>query len=178
MNYRRGRVSKGLLRPCRPCYAQGVSDDLEQLMQAAMEQADRAAALGDVPIGAVIAKGGLIIAAAHNRRIIDRDPTAHAEMLAIRAAAAALGDWRLTGCTLAVTLEPCCMCAGAIVLARLDRVVYGAADPKAGAVDTLFRLLGDDRLNHRPAVVAGIAAAECGAKLTRFFQAQRAMGKK
>ncbi len=147
-------------------------------MLAAMEQADRAEALGDVPIGAVIAKDGCIIAAAHNRRIIDRDPTAHAEMLAIRAAATALGDWRLGGCTLAVTLEPCCMCAGAIVLARLDRVVYGASDPKAGAVDTLYRLLSDGRLNHRVEIVSGVLAADCGAKLTRFFQAQRAMGKK
>ncbi len=121
---------------------------------------------------------GQIVAAAHNRRILDADPTAHAEMLAIRAAAKALGDWRLEGCTLAVTLEPCCMCAGAIVLARIERLVYGAADPKAGAVDTLYRLCSDERLNHRVQVVSGIGAGECGSILTRFFQAQRALGKK
>ncbi len=100
----------------------------------ALEQAAAAAAAGDVPIGAVIVRDGRMIAAAHNRRYLDADPTAHAEMLAIRAAAAAVGDWRLTGCTMVVTLEPCAMCAGAIVLARLDRLVYGADDPKAGAV--------------------------------------------
>jgi tRNA(adenine34) deaminase len=143
-------------------------------MAAALEQADRAEAAGDVPIGAVIARGGSILVAAHNRRIIDRDPTAHAEMLAIRAAAAKLGDWRLTGCTMVVTLEPCCMCAGAIVLARMDRLVYGAADPKAGAVDTLYRLCGDPRLNHRLEVVSGVLSAECGGRLARFFQARRA----
>ena len=150
----------------------------ESWMQAALEQARRAQELGDVPIGAVIVRGGQIVAAAHNRRIIDADPTAHAEMLAIRAAAKALGDWRLEGCTLVVTLEPCCMCAGAIVLARVERVVYGATDPKAGAVDTLYRLCCDSRLNHQVEVVSGVAAAECGSILTRFFQAQRAMGKK
>jgi tRNA(adenine34) deaminase len=131
-----------------------------------------------VPVGAVIAREGKVVAAAHNRRIIDRDPTAHAEMLAIRAAAEALGDWRLTGCTLFVTLEPCCMCAGAIVLARIDRLVYGASDPKAGAVDTLYRLCCDNRLNHRVEVVSGVRAAECGGRLARFFRAHRAMGKK
>ena len=145
-------------------------------MAAALEQADRAEAAGDVPIGAVIVRQGSILVAAHNRRIIDRDPTAHAEMLAIRAAAAKLGDWRLTGCTMIVTLEPCCMCAGAIVLARMDRLVYGAADPKAGAVDTLYRLCGDPRLNHRLEVVSGVRSAECGGRLARFFQAQRAKG--
>ena len=147
-------------------------------MSAALEQARLAAQLGDVPIGAVIVRGGQIVAAAHNRRIIDADPTAHAEMLAIRAAARALGDWRLEGCTLAVTLEPCCMCAGAIVLSRIERVVYGATDPKAGAVDTLYRLCCDERLNHQVQVVSGVQAGECGSILTRFFQAQRALGKK
>ena len=109
---------------------------------------------------------------------MDADPTAHAEVLAIRAAARALGDWRLIGCTLVVTLEPCCMCAGAIVLARIDRLVYGAADPKAGAVETLYRLCCDPRLNHQVQVVAGVRAAECGEILTDFFRRQRAMGKK
>jgi tRNA(adenine34) deaminase len=155
-----------------------TNDNGEALMEAAMAEAREAEAAGDVPIGAVIARDGEIIAAEHNRRIIDADPTAHAEMLAIRAAAAALGDWRLTGCTLAVTLEPCPMCAGAIVLARLDRVVYGASDPKAGAIDTLYHLCTDERLNHRCQVVAGVAAEACGRLLTDFFRKQRARGKK
>ena len=153
----------------------GVYDDF---MGAAIAEARKAEALGEVPIGAVIAREGRIIAAAHNRRILDKDPTAHAEMLAIRSAAAALGDWRLTGCTLVVTLEPCCMCAGAIVLARIDRLVYGAKDPKAGAVDTLYRICSDPRLNHRVEVVAGLRAEECGRMLGQFFESQRAQGKK
>lgn len=152
--------------------------DDEGLMRAAMEQARLAEHAGDVPIGAVIARQGQIIAAAFNRRSLDADPTAHAEMLAIRAAAKALGDWRLSGCTLAVTLEPCCMCAGAIVLARIDRLLYAAPDPKAGAVSTLYRLCTDPRLNHRVQLVAGVLADECGALLTEFFRKQRAMGKK
>ena len=147
-------------------------------MGAALAQAARAEALGDVPVGAVIVREGEIVAAAHNRRVVDRDPTAHAEMLAIRAAAEAIGDWRLTGCTLVVTLEPCCMCAGAIVLARLDRLLYGAPDPKAGAVETLFRLCTDERLNHQVEVIGGVRAEECGRLLTEFFRRQRAMGKK
>ncbi len=150
----------------------------EPYMALALQQAAEAAAAGDVPIGAVIVSGGSVLAAAHNRRIIDADPTAHAEMLAIRAAARELGDWRLTGCTMVVTLEPCCMCAGAIVLARMDRLVYGAADPKAGAVTSLYNLCGDERLNHRLEVISGLRSQECGAILSRFFQAQRAMGKK
>ena len=147
-------------------------------MGAALAQAARAEALGDVPVGAVVVREGEIVAAAHNRRVVDRDPTAHAEMLAIRAAAEAIGDWRLTGCTLVVTLEPCCMCAGAIVLARLDRLLYGAPDPKAGAVETLFRLCTDERLNHQVEVIGGVRAEECGRLLTAFFRRQRAMGKK
>jgi len=150
----------------------------DTFMHAALEQAQAAQELGDVPIGAVIVREGQVIAAAHNRRIIDRDPTAHAEMLAIRAAAGALGDWRLSGCCLYVTLEPCCMCAGAIVLARIDRLVYGATDPKAGAVDTLYTLCTDGRLNHRVAVTSGVLAEPCGQILTDFFKQQRAMGKK
>ena len=148
-------------------------------MAAAIQQALAARDAGDVPIGAVIASAdGEILSAAHNRRIIDADPTAHAEMLAIRAAAASIGDWRLGGCTMVVTLEPCCMCAGAIVLARMDRVVYGASDPKAGAVNTLYQLCSDPRLNHRLDVVGGVEAAKCGQLLTDFFRAQRAAGKK
>ncbi len=150
----------------------------ERLMDEAIAQAELARAAGDVPIGAAIARDGEIIAATHNRRHIDKDPTAHAELLAIRAAAHAIGDWRLTGCTLAVTLEPCCMCAGAIVLARIDTLIYGATDPKAGAVDTLYNLCTDERLNHHVQVIAGVEAERCSRMLTEFFQAQRAMGKK
>jgi len=147
-------------------------------MALALEQAARAEAAGDVPVGAVIVRQGRVLAAAGNRRMIDADPTAHAEMLVIRAAARELGDWRLEGTTLVVTLEPCCMCAGAIVLARIERLVYGAADPKAGAVQTLYALCTDSRLNHRLEVVSGVRAEECGAILRRFFDSQRAMGRK
>ena len=147
-------------------------------MLTAIEQARIAEGLGDVPIGAVVARGDEIIASAYNRRIIDADPTAHAEMLAIRAAAEAIGDWRLNDCTLAVTLEPCPMCAGAIVLARLDRLVYGAADPKAGAVETLYQICSDNRLNHQVEVTSGILTDECSRLLTSFFRRQREMGKK
>jgi len=150
----------------------------EGFMREALVEARRAEAAGDVPIGAVIVRARRIIARAGNRRAADNDPVAHAELVAIRAAAATLADWRLTGCTLYVTLEPCVMCAGAIVLARVDTVVYGAADPKAGAVETLYHLLDDPRLNHRPTVIAGVLADECGQMLTDFFRRQRAMGKK
>ncbi|MCJ7544155.1 MAG: tRNA adenosine(34) deaminase TadA [Phycisphaerae bacterium] len=152
--------------------------EYEPFMDAALAQAGAAAAAGDVPIGAVIVRDGRILAAAHNRRILDADPTAHAEILTIRAAAAALGDWRLSGCTMVVTLEPCAMCAGAIVLARIDRLVYGTDDPKAGAVRTLYRLCEDDRLNHRLEVLRGCRAEECGRMLSEFFRAQRGAGKK
>lgn len=147
-------------------------------MHEAIEQARLAEGWSDVPIGAVIVRHGSVIAAAGNRRAVDSDPTAHAELLAIRAAAEAIGDWRLSDCELYVTLEPCLMCAGAIVLARLSTVVYGAADPKAGAVESLYRVLSDDRLNHRPEVVGGVLAGPCGAMLTEFFRAQRRLGKK
>jgi tRNA(Arg) A34 adenosine deaminase TadA len=150
----------------------------EQLIAAALQQAEAALAVEEIPIGAVVARGGQIIAAAHNRRHLDGDPTAHAELLAIRQAATVLGDWRLIGCTLAVTLEPCCMCAGAIVLARLDRLVYGADDPKAGAVRSLYRLCEDDRLNHRPQIAANVLPDRCGQLLSDFFATQRARGKK
>jgi len=157
----------------------GSESQYNRLMAAAIEQALAARHEGDVPIGAVVAgTDGEIIASAHNRRIIDSDPTAHAEILAIRAAAETIGDWRLSGCTMVVTLEPCCMCAGAIVLARMDRVVYGASDPKAGAVNTLYQLCSDPRLNHRLDIVAGVEAEKCGGLLTDFFRVQRAAGKK
>ena len=128
----------------------------------------------DVPVGAVILDAaGTVIARARNRREIDRDPTAHAEIVAIREAARALGSWRLTGLTLVVTLEPCTMCAGAVTAARLARVVYGAEDPKAGAVGSLWDVLRDTRLNHRPEVIGGVLAGECGALLRDFFTARR-----
>jgi tRNA(adenine34) deaminase len=129
----------------------------------------------DVPVGAVIIdETGTVVARARNRREIDRDPTAHAEIVAIRQAAAALGSWRLTGLTLVVTLEPCTMCAGAVTAARLARVVYGAEDPKAGAVGSRWDVLRDTRLNHRPEVIGGVLAAECGDLLRDFFAARRA----
>lgn len=142
-------------------------------MDRALMQAKSARAHDDVPVGAVVARDGVAIAEAHNRREIDQDPTAHAEMLALRAAAAALGSWRLEGCTLYVTLEPCTMCAGAIVLARVPELVYGATDPKAGAVGSLYDIPRDARLNHRVEVTAGIMAEESGQVLTRFFRARR-----
>ena len=131
----------------------------------------------DVPVGAVILdEAGTILALARNRREADRDPTAHAEMVAIRQAASVLGSWRLTGLTLVVTLEPCTMCAGAVTLARLGRLVYGAEDPKAGAVGSLWDVLRDRRLNHRPEVIGGVLADECGAVLREFFAARRQHG--
>jgi len=154
------------------------ADTHESYMTLALQQARAARQWGDVPIGAVIVRDGAVIAAAGNRRVVDSDPTAHAELSAIRAAAEAVGDWRLTGCELYVTLEPCIMCAGAIVLARLDTVVYGAADPRAGAVESLYSILADTRLNHQPEVVAGVLADECGRLLREFFAHQRSLGKK
>ncbi|MCL4192434.1 MAG: tRNA adenosine(34) deaminase TadA [Thermoguttaceae bacterium] len=150
----------------------------EHFMRLALQEAELALAENEVPVGAVIAYGGQIIAAAHNQREQLRDPTAHAEMIAITQAAQSRGSWRLDGCTLYVTLEPCPMCAGAIVQARLPTVVYGAADPKAGAVRTLYQLLDDSRLNHRCLIVPGVLAEPCGQILTRFFVEQRRLGKK
>ncbi len=154
-----------------------VSSD-RAAMRLAYQQAQQALAENEVPVGAVILLEGQVIAAAHNQRETLRDPTAHAEMIAITQAAEALGSWRLTGTTLVVTLEPCPMCAGAIVQARIPRVVYGATDAKAGAVHTLYELLSDRRLNHQAEIVSGVMADECGAILTRFFQQQRQLGKK
>jgi len=142
-------------------------------MALALRQAEAAAATGEAPIGAVLVEGDAVVAQAHNRRETDNDPTAHAELIVLREAAKALGRWRLAGCTLYVTLEPCLMCAGAIVLARVDRVVYGASDPKAGAVESLYQALSDERLNHRPVVQGGVLAKECGAVLTEFFRRRR-----
>jgi tRNA(adenine34) deaminase len=144
------------------------------LMLRALEQADIAAGQGDVPVGAVIAgPDGAVLAVSHNEREAAGDPTAHAEILALRAAAAGTGDWRLTGCTLVVTLEPCTMCAGAAVLARVDRIVYGAADPKAGAVGSVWDVVRDRRLNHRPEVLSGVRQIECEEQLQAWFAGRR-----
>ena len=154
--------------------------DPESLMREAIALAAHAASIGEVPIGCVVVDDltAQIIGRGYNRRETDHDPTAHAEILALREAAHARGHWRLTDCTLVVTLEPCPMCAGAIVNARVPRLVYGCDDPKAGAVRTLFQLCDDSRLNHRVAITSGLMAAECAALLTNFFKAQRALGKK
>jgi tRNA(adenine34) deaminase len=142
-------------------------------MVSALDEARAAASGGDVPVGAVIVRDDEIIARASNRTVRDQDPTAHAELLAIRAAAQALGSWRLGGCTLYVTLEPCAMCAGAIVLARLDRVVFGAWDDKAGMAGSVGDILRHPRLNHRPAVLGGVCEPECGDLLRVFFSERR-----
>ncbi len=140
----------------------------------ALAAAADALALGEVPVGAVVlAPDGGVLATAHNEREAGHDPTAHAEVVALRRAGAALGSWQLAGCTLAVTLEPCTMCAGALVLARVARVVFGAWDPKAGAVGSLWDVVRDRRLNHRPEVAGGVREQECGALLEGFFAARR-----
>ena len=145
----------------------------ESFMKDALRSARRAAVHRDVPIGALVVKDGAVLARGRNRREVDQDPTAHAELVAIRRAARKLGSWRLTGCTLYVTLEPCAMCAGAIVLARLDRLVFGAHDPKAGFVGSLGDLCRDARLNHRLTVTAGVLDEECGRLLVEFFRSKR-----
>ena len=142
-------------------------------MRLALAEAQRAGDHDDVPIGAVVAREGDVVGAAGNERELRRDPTAHAEILALRAAAKALGGWRIPDATLYVTLEPCAMCAGAIVLARVPRVVFGAADPKAGAAGSVLDVLAEPRLNHRPEVVSGVLASESAALLTAFFAARR-----
>jgi tRNA(adenine34) deaminase len=147
-----------------------------EAMGLAIEQARLAEAHGDVPIGAAILRAGEPLALAGNERELRRDPTAHAEILAIRAAAEALGGWRLPGTTLYVTLEPCAMCAGAIVLARIPAVVIGAPDPKAGAAGSVLDVLGEPALNHRPEVVRGVREQECAVLLRGFFAKRRAVG--
>ena len=142
-------------------------------MNIALEEARKAEAHGDVPIGAAIFRDGELLARAGNERELRRDPTAHAEVLAIRAASEVLGGWRLPGTTLCVTLEPCAMCAGAIVLARVPTVVFGAPDPKAGAAGGVLDVLGEPALNHRPEVVAGVREAECATLLREFFATRR-----
>jgi tRNA(adenine34) deaminase len=145
----------------------------ERGMELALAQARRAEEHGDVPIGAAVLRGGEVLAAAGNERELRQDPTAHAEVLAIRAAAAALGGWRLAETTLYVTLEPCAMCAGAIVLARIPTVVYAAPDPKAGAAGSVLDILSEPALNHRPQVIAGVREDEAAALLRAFFAARR-----
>jgi tRNA(adenine34) deaminase len=145
----------------------------QRLMALAIERAREAEAHGDVPIGAVVAREGEPLASAGNERELRGDPTAHAEILAIRAAAEALGGWRLPGTTLYITLEPCAMCAGAIVLARIPEVVFGARDPKAGAAGSVFDILAEPALNHRPEVRGGVMERECAALLAQFFAARR-----
>ena len=152
----------------------GYEASFEPAMRAALAEADAAAAAGDVPVGAVVLDGtGTVLARGRNRREADGDPTAHAELVAIRAAARAVGGWRLDGLTLVVTLEPCTMCAGAMTSARLARLVFGAADPRAGAVGSLWDVIRDQRLVPVPEVIGGVLADDCLAVLTRFFTERR-----
>ena len=151
--------------------ASGDPDD--RLMRVALEEARAAGAEGDVPVGAVVARGNEVVARAGNAREREQDPTAHAEILALRRAARAVGSWHLEGCTLYATLEPCAMCAGALVLARIDRLVLGAADPKAGFAGSLGDMVRDGRLNHEVEVTVGVLAEECGEVLRAFFASRR-----
>ena len=150
-----------------------MAEDDYKFMELALLQAQHAARLGEVPVGAVVVHEGEVVGSGFNRRETSKDPTAHAELLAMRDAAETLQSWRLVDCTTYVTLEPCPMCAGTMVNARLDRVVFGARDPKAGAVRSLFTLLEDERLNHRVEVVEGVLAEECGEILSEFFRSIR-----
>ena len=150
-----------------------MSIEYEAAMRVALNQAELAGLAGDVPVGAVVLRDGEIIAARHNERELLKDPTAHAEVLALRDAAQALGTWHLSDCTLVVTLEPCVMCAGALLNARIHTLVFGAADLKGGATSSLYNVCSDPRLNHNPAVVNGVLALESGAVLKRFFEQRR-----
>lgn len=163
----------GVSRPSFAMDLESAHPEDDAFMDQALAEADMAAAEGEIPIGAVAVLEGRVIARAHNRRESDRDPTAHAELMAIQQAAQAMGAWRLSGVTLYVTLEPCSMCAGALVLSRVDRVVYGTADPKAGAAGSLMNLLQDARLNHRARLTVGVREAECREKIRKFFRALR-----
>ena len=147
-------------------------------MRQALEQAQHAWDLGEVPVGAVVVKDGVVIARGYNQPIGRHDPTAHAEIVALRAAAEALGNYRLPGCELYVTLEPCVMCSGAMMHARLAKVVYGATDPKTGACGSVLNLFGQEQLNHHTAIAGGVLADECGAMLKSFFAARRAAAKR
>ncbi len=148
-------------------------DEDVYFMRLALREAERALVHDDVPIGAVLVRAGEVLASAHNERELRADPTAHAEILALREASRAVGSWRLLDCSLYVTLEPCAMCAGAIVLARVPRVVFGATDPKAGAAGSVLDVLSEPRLNHRPEVVSGLLAPACGQLLSGFFASRR-----
>jgi tRNA(adenine34) deaminase len=165
--------------PRTPDYRPGEDDRDERArddayyMRLALREARRALAHEDVPIGAVLVRGEEVLAAAHNERELRADPTAHAEILALREGSRALGSWRLLDCTLYVTLEPCAMCAGAIVLARVERVVFGATDPKAGAAGSVLDVLSEPRLNHRSEVLSGVLAPDCGQLLSAFFGSRR-----
>jgi tRNA(adenine34) deaminase len=145
----------------------------DYFMRLALREAERAPEHEDVPIGAVVVRAGEVLAAAHNERELRQDPTAHAELIALRDAARAVGSWRVLAAVMYVTLEPCSMCAGAIVLARVPRLVYGAPDPKAGACGSVLDVLSEPRLNHRPELARGLLAAECGALLSEFFASRR-----
>jgi tRNA(adenine34) deaminase len=145
----------------------------DYFMRLALREAERALEHEDVPIGAVVVRDGEVVAAGHNERELRQDPTAHAEVIALREAARLAGTWRVLDAVLYVTLEPCAMCAGAIVLARVPRVVYGASDPKAGACGSVLDVLGEPRLNHRPEVDGGLLAEECGEMLSEFFASRR-----
>ena len=153
--------------------AQPAAQSDEQYMRLALEEAAAAELEGEVPVGAVVVCAGEVLGRGHNRSIADRDPTAHAEIVALRQAALRAGNHRLPECELYVTIEPCAMCAGAIVQARLARVIYGCDDPRAGAVRTLYQLADDPRLNHRAAITGGVLAAECAGRIRAFFQQKR-----
>ena len=168
------KTSPGIVPPAHVEANDGADDENIRWMRLAIAETAHTAASEDVPVGAVVVRAGVVIGRGSNRREADRDPTAHAEILALRNAATTIGNWRLTDCTLYVTQEPCPMCAGAVVNARVDRLVYGCDNPKAGAVRTLHRLVDDPRLNHRATVESGILADECGALLTGFFKRLRA----
>lgn len=148
-------------------------DEHAHFMKYALKEADAALAVGEVPVGAVVVAGGEVVGSGHNLRESINDPTAHAEMIAIREASQKLGRWRLTGADIYVTVEPCAMCAGAIVLARMDRLIYGAPDEKAGACGSIFNIVEDARLNHQPEVVSGILEAECRGVIENFFKRKR-----
>ena len=149
-----------------------IRDD-EQGMRAALREAERALAIDEVPVGCVVVHDGQVIARGHNQVEVLKDATAHAEMIAIGAASEALASWRLTECTIYVTLEPCAMCAGALVLSRMGRLVYGAADPKAGGCGSVLDVIGEPRLNHRVEIATGVLAEECGEMLREFFRKKR-----
>jgi tRNA(adenine34) deaminase len=168
-------VPQSVRRPCTP--AKVMREHFfprdEYFMRLALREAEQALEHEDVPIGAVVVHDGEVIGAGHNEREVRQDPTAHAEIVALREAAKQVGSWRVLEAVLYVTLEPCAMCAGAIVLARVARVVYGASDPKAGAAGSVLDVLGEPRLNHRPEVAGGLLAQECGALLSEFFASRR-----